>query len=569
MFLLLFFVTGFLIFIRTPVSFYNSIITFLSDFLITNFKTNGSLIKIDSGLHSLSKISLILIFAFFCFLIFWKFLLKELPNQTDAIETKTHFTLKLKKQDWFIMAALTIAGALLRVFPLNQSLWQDEIGVYNTFIEPGILATIFPKSAMGSHPLMQIIVTLFTNVVGVNEITLRLPVFIFAVATIPLLYYVSIKISGQRTIAVVAAVLVTINSYHIYYSFQMRGYAILIFFCILSIYFFIELLYSSNKNISLLYILSNVMLVYTHMLTVYVVIAQQIVLISWLLYNLRNKNSHNFFPVINISKYLKSFIITMVLIFIVYVPQLPIILMNVLSESNTFISPATYFNQVLGTSHNIIAYTNYPDLTRTYAIVIAILFILSIKKNSAYLIVFYTSVVVFFITAFAFNVNGFFPRYIVCNMPFFVIINAVVICELWQSSKTGYKLLSVAIAFSFLILSFSSYPKTYRYIQNYKGAVEFVNNQNKDESAIIVANSLGKVEIRYYDKKIIPLYSKPQLDSVMLLNKKVYAITTYERFVDRGVFLNDKATQNEIQKKFKLLKSFEGEEPVHVWQFQQ
>lgn len=568
-FLLVVFVIGFLIFMRTPNFFYDHTIAVLSDFLITTFKTNGSATKIDSGLHSLSKIILILSIALLCYLYFWKSLINELDKHTDVIESRTYFDTRLQKQDWFIMAALTLAAALLRVFPLSQSLWQDEIGVYKTFMEPGILATIYPKSSMGSHPLMQILVTLFTNVVGVNEITLRLPVFMFAVATIPLLYFVSIKISGQRIVAVVAAVFMTINSYHIYYSFQMRGYALLIFFCILSVYLFIRLLYSFNKQIRLLYILTSIMLVYTHMWALYLVIAQQIVLVVFLLYQLRKRDSQNFFPTANVAKYLESFILIMVLIFIVYLPQLPVILMNVLSESNSSMSPVQYFKLVISTSHNIIAYTDYPILTRSYALLIAFVFLFMIKKNIAYLFVFYTSLVVFLITALAFNATGFFPRYLVCNMPLFVIINAAVITELWQSSKISYKLLSVSIAISFFILSLSSYPNTYRIIQNYKDAVEFVKNQEHNEDITIVANSLGKIEIQYYNPKIIPLYSKQQLDSLIRLNKKVYAITTYERFVDRSIFLNDKVTQKEIQSKFKLLKTFEGEEPVHVWYFQQ
>lgn len=567
-FLLLILITGLLAFVRIPNSLYNYIISILSDFLITTFKTNGSVTKIDNGLHSLSKIILTLSIALLCYIYFWKSLINELYKHSDVIESRTYFNTGLQKQDWFIMAALTLAAALLRVFPLSQSLWQDEIGVYKTFMEPGILATIYPKSSMGSHPLMQIIVTLFTNVVGVNEITLRLPVFIFAVSTIPLLYFVCIKISGQRMVAVVAGLLMTINSYHIYYSFQMRGYALLVFFGILSVYFLIRLLHSFNKQIRLLYIFTNIMLVYTHMWALYFVIAQQIVLVVCLLYQLRKRDSRNFFPTNNVAKYLESFFIIMVLIFIVYLPQLPVILLNVLNESSSSISPVQYFNLVLSTSHNIVAYTDYPILTRTYAILIALIFLFTVKKNIAYLFVFYTSLVVFFITALAFNTTGFFPRYLVCNMPLFVIINAAVITELWQSAKISYKFLSGSIAISFFMLTLTSYPNTYRIIQNYKDAVEFVKTQEHNHDITIVANSLGKIEIQYYNPKIIPLYSKQQLDSIILLNKKVYAITTYERFVDRSIFLNDKFTQQEIQSKFKLLKTFEGEEPVHVWYFQ-
>ncbi|MEO8151184.1 MAG: glycosyltransferase family 39 protein [Bacteroidia bacterium] len=555
-------------YMRFPGSLYNSIIINISDFLKTNLGSNGSIIKIETGLHKLSKLMVFLSFAFIAYLQFWKWLLGRLKENNNDNLSATYFNTRLVKQDWFIITGLTIAAILLRIFPITQSLWQDEIGVYKIFIEKGILSTVYPKSSMGSQPFMQIIVTLFINVFGVSELNLRLPVFLFAVFTVPLLYFVCIKISGQRILALVACLFLTIHSYHIYYSFQMRGYAIVIFLCILSTYLFIKLLYSYTKQTGILFILTNILMVYTHMWAIYYLISQQIVLVVILMYQLRKNNLPNTFSAHNIAAYFQSFIVFLLLIFIIYLPQIPVVLMNVLNENGIKILMTDYFYQVISTSHYLVAYSDNAVLVRLYVLTIVLVYLFVVKKSMPFRIIFYSSIILFFITAFANNPTGFFPRYLICELPLFIFISAEVIMKLWNSSTAINKSLSIILVIAFITLSFMGYHNTYRKIQNFKGAVEFVNNQNMNEDKIIVANSIGKTEIQYYDKKIIPLNSTEQLDSLIALNKNVYAITTLTRFAGRSAFLKDKDTQIKIERQFRRIKTFDGQFPVDVWYYQ-
>ena len=95
--------------------------------------------------------------------------------------------------------------------------------------------------------------------------------------------------------------------------------------------------------------------------------------------------------------------------------------------------------------------------------------------------------------------------------------------------------------------------------------MEFVKNYPSTKQKLIVANSLGKSEVKFYDSNIIALNNVQELDSLLQLNYDVFAITTYESFAGKSLFKNDKETQIRIEQTFAHEKVFEGEFPVNVW----
>ena len=175
------------IYSRTPLFIYDNIINTIANFLKAVYHTGGHITKIDEGIHQLSKLILVFGFLIFITLKIWKWLLVITEPTQASVAPSSYYI--LQKKDWLIITGFIITGILLRIFSLSQSLWQDEIAVYNVFIKDGIFTTIFPCTSMGSHPFMQIIVRCFITIFGASDITLRLPIFIISIVSIPLIYF--------------------------------------------------------------------------------------------------------------------------------------------------------------------------------------------------------------------------------------------------------------------------------------------------------------------------------------------------------------------------------------------
>lgn len=559
--------SGLLLYVRMPGDLYEKLLDFVSNLLQQKYGSGGNKVKIDTGFHKLGLLVMALGVLLFTYFSFWKWFISSASAYTQSPEINKG--LSLDKKDWITISGLLLVALLLRVFPMTQSLWQDEIGVYNTFIKDGFLSTIFPKSSMGSQPLMQLLVGVFVKFAGTSEIILRLPILMFALAGIAFIYYFTLQLSANRLAAFIAAFFLTIHSYHIYYSFQMRGYVLLVFMCMLSCYILIKLIQTPSSKIAFWYTVVNVCFVYTHLYSVYLLIAQHLVVIGFHLYATRiAKNSTFTFSGPFLAIYFHAFIASMLGILLLYLPQLPVIFMNILDTANSTKSLFDYFTQVLDALHFMLAYSELKVLSS----ILILLFIIGlwglVKKGNTLMLVIGMAIWLFIITAFVPSGPGFFPRYLICEIPLLLFLFSLVIAECWQSSKAFLKVVAASLFVGFCAINISGYTLSYQTVQDYKGAVNYVQNKPSTLPKLVAANSLGKTEIKFYDPSIIALNQVSELDSLMKLPIDLYVITTYESFAGKSLFINDKPTQQRIESEFSREKVFVGEFPVTVWHYE-
>jgi 4-amino-4-deoxy-L-arabinose transferase-like glycosyltransferase len=128
------------------------------------------------------------------------------------------------------VAVVAVVGLALRLFWLtHQSLWNDEIV---TFISStGTPWRVMTQRQENSNipPLYYLVVNAalaLRGIVGV-EAALRLPSVVMGTLSIPLLYFVVRWWLGDR-IAVIAAALMAISPFHVWYSQEARPYALLL-----------------------------------------------------------------------------------------------------------------------------------------------------------------------------------------------------------------------------------------------------------------------------------------------------------------------------------------------------
>jgi len=157
---------------------------------------------------------------------------------------------------WLIRGDKTIffillLGLILRLVAINQSLWLDEaIGAIaaRDFTFSGIL-TDFIK-ADNHSPLYYLTLKAWTNIFGYSEVSIRFPSVIFGILTIYFAYRIAKLIipSGKASFPIITSLLLSMSSFHIYYSQEARMYSMAAFFATTAFYYFFQLLNNEARR---------------------------------------------------------------------------------------------------------------------------------------------------------------------------------------------------------------------------------------------------------------------------------------------------------------------------------
>lgn len=130
---------------------------------------------------------------------------------------------------WWLLA-ITLLAAIVRCYRLDgQALWIDETASLRNALAFGRGG--FPALIAADHvaPLHSILLWVAIAIGGSDsEIALRLPSVIAGVATVPAGYLAALRMFGERRVALVAAGLIAISPFAIWYAQEARMYALLL-----------------------------------------------------------------------------------------------------------------------------------------------------------------------------------------------------------------------------------------------------------------------------------------------------------------------------------------------------
>jgi mannosyltransferase len=148
-----------------------------------------------------------------------------------------------RSRAFWIVAGLVVLGAALRFATLGvQSYHHDEVVTASRVLRVGfghaMEAVGFSESA---PPLYYALAWIWTQIVGTGPWGLRSLSALAGVATIPVACLVGCELRERRT-GLVAAALVAVNPMLIWYSQEARAYALLVFFCALSLLYCVRAL---------------------------------------------------------------------------------------------------------------------------------------------------------------------------------------------------------------------------------------------------------------------------------------------------------------------------------------
>ena len=179
-----------------------------------------------------------------------------------------------------VVAALTAIGAIVRLPMLHDSVFADELSTYWIVSDRSlgqVVSTIHTDAEI-TPPLYFVLAWLATRVEMSSEM-LRLPSFVAGVAAIPLVYLLGVRTVG-RWAGAVAAALIGLSPFMIFYSTEARGYEVMVALVLCSTLALLAAVDDGRARWWVLYAISSCAAAYTHYTAVFALAAQ----VAWLVW---------------------------------------------------------------------------------------------------------------------------------------------------------------------------------------------------------------------------------------------------------------------------------------------
>jgi 4-amino-4-deoxy-L-arabinose transferase-like glycosyltransferase len=185
-----------------------------------------------------------------------------------------------------VLAGLTALGCAVRFASLGvQSYHHDEVITVARVI-PGSFTHMLDevKRSESNPPLYYVLAWGWAKPFGTGEVAMRSLSALFGLATVPVSYLVGVELSNRRA-GLIAAGIVAVNPMLIWYSQEARSYAVLVFFCAVSLLFFARALRTGRATDLSLWALSSALALCSHYFAVFAVAIEAL----WLLLALRER----------------------------------------------------------------------------------------------------------------------------------------------------------------------------------------------------------------------------------------------------------------------------------------
>ncbi len=385
-----------------------------------------------------------------------------------------------KKREILILILCLLIGFALRFYTFDQkSLWLDEIHTFNDSRDDiKEQYKFYKENPTYLHPPLFPILTHLFYPFTKPERDLRIIPLIFGTLSILMIYFLSKSFSPN--IALPCALSLTFMAYHISLSQDGRSYAILMFFGMAGLYFFMKHLKTSKKRYLILVALFFSTLFYTSYSSIPFITLSQIL---WF-YRPTEEAKKPFFS---------SFLILNGLLLLICLPWILFLAIHyegqMIMDPYHTESPGSFWTILYGILHDWAPYT--PLLIASALLLILFPFISKFKKNALVLLsVFALPIGGLYLYCKLFNITHFITsRYLINLLPIFLIslylsLNSAELrfAELKKFLRPQILFLVLFIASNFIILPF--YYQSEK--QNLRGLVSYLKEQLQDGDKVFL-----------------------------------------------------------------------------------
>lgn len=209
--------------------------------------------------------------------------------------------------DPYVLAVglVTVAAFALRISQIHQSLMGDEVFTYLDIHGRSLGAVISTVNTGGENsPPLFFMLAWAASKLGNPTIWLRLPSIIAGAAVVPVVYAVG-RATFSRAAGLIAAAIVALAPFTIYYGIEARPYALLMLLLALSTLALVHATRTNSRAWWGLFVVAGTAAAYTHYTGVFVLFTESI----WALWVCRDR--------------IREPLISIALIALLYVPWLP------------------------------------------------------------------------------------------------------------------------------------------------------------------------------------------------------------------------------------------------------
>jgi uncharacterized membrane protein len=180
---------------------------------------------------------------------------------------------------FLIVAAITVAGGALRFATLSQSIWFDEaFSIRETSASFGQMLSRVAGHE-GSPPLFFAVLWAWRHLFGDGAVDMRTMPALLGTLTIPVSFGATRRLIGDRA-AVIVSALVASSPAMLYYSQELRMYALLILVCTVAFWAFVAVLQSPRHMLLVVWSMFSILALATHYFAAVIVAPQAVWLIA-------------------------------------------------------------------------------------------------------------------------------------------------------------------------------------------------------------------------------------------------------------------------------------------------
>lgn len=198
-----------------------------------------------------------------------------LTEKQKNIEKAPAYLLSLKRQDVFVfvvVAALTgLAFFMRRKGLATQSLWFDEADLVSRAKRDlgALLGDFFRPGENG--PLYTLFMHFWLKLAGTGEAALRTPSLLAGTAVVPMIYLLGRRFLGGTAVGLVAAGLVAVSPYQLWYSQDAKMYPLAMLLTVASVYLFLMALEKGGRGCWIAYVVLTTLSFYVHLMSILIV----------------------------------------------------------------------------------------------------------------------------------------------------------------------------------------------------------------------------------------------------------------------------------------------------------
>ena len=379
------------------------------------------------------------------------------------------------KSNYIVLLILVLATAL-RFYHIDyQSVWLDEIC---SILEanPDIKWSDLEATIMLSDPhpplyfaLLKILFQLF----GYTTLVARFFSAIVGVAGVYALYLLGKEINNKNT-GLLAAFLLAINSFHIYYSQEVRMYALLVLLTVLSYYRLVVYLKENTYKNAILYGLFTGLMLLTQFFGLFVLVSQVIIL---LFVFIKKEKTHKLL-------FFKQLLASGLVIIISFLPALNIFI-ETTKKKYTAIQPTT-IDTVFLIFKDFVQQSYILLFLYSGLIVVCIYYVFKEKMKLNYLLLFSWIIITLALPILrSYLVTPMIvSRYFITILPAFIILISIAILKFKYAIIKILLLLFLTTVTFYELFIFNDYYNKIAKTQ-FREITEFIKKENKENDQVV------------------------------------------------------------------------------------